>query len=121
MLRSNPGSVKPHKKSKKNQSQIDREYLEHLLGVILWYTGQSFEKDEFWYDTVHDISVRVETKISKLSRCYDSYWSKMSEVLSEERFLEFLFWSGANALSECGHGGLNAAMGVECNQSVQVE
>jgi hypothetical protein len=82
--------LKSHKKSKNRQIQIDREYLEYLLGIILWYTGQSFEKDEFWYDAVHDISVRIETIVSKLSKYYVSHWAGMIQLLSEERYVLLL-------------------------------
>jgi len=78
--------LNPKKKSSNKQIRINREYLEHLLGIILWYTGQSFATDEFWYDAVHDISVRIETKVSKLSKYYDSYWEKMVPLLSAERY-----------------------------------
>jgi len=81
-------TLNPKKKKKNKQIQVDREYLEHLLGNILCTQVRVLERMNFGtmqYTTFQ--SVRIETKVSKLSKYYDSHWAGMIQLLSEERYV----------------------------------
>jgi hypothetical protein len=59
-----------------------------LLGIILCTQVRVLERMNFGtmqYTTFQ--SVRIETKVSKLSKYYDSHWAGMIPLLSEERYV----------------------------------